>query len=349
MKVASGRRAPGHGLGGIRLLRPPVPLAPDRGVTGTNGKTTVTQLVRSILEADGRPTGVIGTLGGARTTPESPDLQRQLAELVADGTPCRGHGGVVPRPDPAPGGRDRLRRGRLHQPESGPPRPPRDHGELLRGQGSAVRTRSGARHAVVFADDPWGARLLERLEAGTAHRRAARRGERRRARRRVDPGSPGGATGSTFRCPGRFNVDNALVAAAVATALGVDEDTGGRRLASAPAVPGRMEVVGCRGPGGGGGRLRPHAGRARGGADAPPGRSPAAGRVLCVFGCGGDRDPGKRPEMGAVASTSGRRGGAHLGQPTVRGPDGHHRGGPGRHGRPAPTVTVEPDRAAAIR
>ena len=57
------------------------------GVTGTNGKTTVTQLVRSILEADGRPTGVIGTLEGARTTPESPDLQRRLAETWRAGGP----------------------------------------------------------------------------------------------------------------------------------------------------------------------------------------------------------------------------------------------------------------------
>ena len=53
------------------------------GVTGTNGKTTVTQLVGAVLEAAGRPTEVIGTLGGARTTPEAPDLQRYLAEAVA--------------------------------------------------------------------------------------------------------------------------------------------------------------------------------------------------------------------------------------------------------------------------
>ena len=67
---------------------------PDRslttvGVTGTNGKTTVTHLVRAILEAAGRPTGVIGTLSGVRTTPEAPDLQEALAGLVAGLHPDR--------------------------------------------------------------------------------------------------------------------------------------------------------------------------------------------------------------------------------------------------------------------
>jgi UDP-N-acetylmuramoyl-L-alanyl-D-glutamate--2,6-diaminopimelate ligase len=55
------------------------------GVTGTNGKTTTTSLIRSILVADGRSTGMIGTLTGAHTTPESPDLHAHLAQFVEDG------------------------------------------------------------------------------------------------------------------------------------------------------------------------------------------------------------------------------------------------------------------------
>ncbi len=55
------------------------------GVTGTNGKTTTTYLVRSALEAGGRPTGVLGTMSGARTTPEAPQLQAALAAFVAEG------------------------------------------------------------------------------------------------------------------------------------------------------------------------------------------------------------------------------------------------------------------------
>src|SRR5665213_3394807 len=55
------------------------------GVTGTNGKTTVTYLVLSILAAAGMPAGAIGTLTGERTTPESPDLQATLAGFRHEG------------------------------------------------------------------------------------------------------------------------------------------------------------------------------------------------------------------------------------------------------------------------
>jgi len=51
------------------------------GVTGTNGKTTVTRILGDLLEATGRPAHVMGTLSGARTTPEAPELQRALAEV----------------------------------------------------------------------------------------------------------------------------------------------------------------------------------------------------------------------------------------------------------------------------
>src|SRR4029079_9751048 len=56
------------------------------GVTGTNGKTTTTSLVTSILSSTGRATGMIGTLTGTHTTPEAPDLQELLADFVATGT-----------------------------------------------------------------------------------------------------------------------------------------------------------------------------------------------------------------------------------------------------------------------
>ncbi|MGH9276773.1 MAG: Mur ligase family protein, partial [Acidimicrobiales bacterium] len=56
------------------------------GITGTNGKTTVTHLLAAVLQASGRPAGVIGTLSGAHTTPEAPDLQARLAGLAAAGT-----------------------------------------------------------------------------------------------------------------------------------------------------------------------------------------------------------------------------------------------------------------------
>jgi UDP-N-acetylmuramoyl-L-alanyl-D-glutamate--2,6-diaminopimelate ligase len=100
---------------------------------------------------------------------------------------------------------------------------------------------------------------------------------------------------------GRFNVENALVAATVATTLGVEEDQVVDGLAAAPPVAGRMEVVGGDGP-------VPvvvdyaHTPAGLEASLAATRELVGGGRLVCVFGCGGDRDQGKRPEMGAVAS-----------------------------------------------
>ena len=151
----------------------------------------------------------------------------------------------------------------------------------------------------------------------------------------------------TLPLTGRFNVSNALMAATVATVLGVDEDHVVEGLALSDPVPGRMEVVAAEDPFSVHRRLRPHAGGTRGGA----GRGPRPGRPgpgALVFGCGGDRDQGKRPEMGAVSS--------RLSDVVVLTSDNPRsedplaiieqiRGGL----RAGADVVVEPDRAEAIR
>lgn len=119
------------------------------GVTGTNGKTTVTHLLASVLDAarasDPRARDVFS---GARTTPEAPDLQHRLAEARRAGArAARGDGGLVPRTGHAPGRRHPLRRRRLHEPQPRPPRPPRDDGVVLRGEGPAVRSRVRGRRS----------------------------------------------------------------------------------------------------------------------------------------------------------------------------------------------------------
>src|SRR5262245_58020994 len=81
--VPDARRA--MGLLAAELWGQPSRLLPVVGVTGTNGKTTVVSLLATVLDTAGCPTGVLGTLTGARTTPESTELQARLAEFVAEG------------------------------------------------------------------------------------------------------------------------------------------------------------------------------------------------------------------------------------------------------------------------
>jgi UDP-N-acetylmuramoyl-L-alanyl-D-glutamate--2,6-diaminopimelate ligase len=273
------------------------------GVTGTNGKTTTTYLLRAIFERFGWRTGVIGTLDGARTTPEAPHLQRALARQRDAG--CRAsaievtsHALVQHRVDGMRfdvGVFTNLTQDHL------------DFHETMENYFAAkaeLFTKERIRCAVVNIDDPYGRRLIDR------------------------PGVPTipysfsdvkdlelGLSKSTFRLGGRevhlglggkFNVYNALAAAAAARAVGVEADAIIAGLEDATRVPGRFEAIEsddgvtvvvdyAHTPAG----LEQILTAAR---DASA-QSDAHGRVLVVFGCGGDRDRGKRPAMGAIAST----------------------------------------------
>jgi UDP-N-acetylmuramoyl-L-alanyl-D-glutamate--2,6-diaminopimelate ligase len=269
------------------------------GVTGTNGKTTVTQLVRSILERSGRPTGVIGTLDGVRTTPEAPVLQGLLAGFRDAGRQAAAmevssHALAQHRVDAIlfdVAAFTNLSRDHL------------DHHGSMDGYFAAkaqLFEPSRARLAVVNVDDPWGRRLAGRL--------ADHRVVRVQRSDATDLGLSLGSTAFTWRgrrltvpLSGAFNVDNALVAATVASSLGVDENQIADGLASVPPVPGRMEVVSAGFPF----AVMVDYAHTPAGLDAT--LSSARGlagpaRVICLFGCGGDRDRGKRPEMGAVAA-----------------------------------------------
>jgi UDP-N-acetylmuramoyl-L-alanyl-D-glutamate--2,6-diaminopimelate ligase len=111
---------------------------------------------------------------------------------------------------------------------------------------------------------------------------------------------PTGRHDVTLGLIGRFNVENALAAAACAVALGISGETVAQGLANAPQTPGRLERVEvgqdflvlvdyCHTPDAVAKVLK-------------EARRLAQGRVICVIGCGGDRDPGKRPKMGAAAT-----------------------------------------------
>jgi UDP-N-acetylmuramoyl-L-alanyl-D-glutamate--2,6-diaminopimelate ligase len=269
------------------------------GVTGTNGKTTVTHLVASILRAAGLATGVVGTLDGERTTPEAPVLQSLLADLRDAGRQAvamevSSHGLAEHRVDGIVfevAAFTNLSRDHLDH-----------HGSME--EYFAVKASlfdpSRSKRAVVNVDDPWGRRLAD-----------AALGIEVVPVRRADATDIMLSVGSTsFRWRGRqitmamsgmFNIENALVAATVATTLGVEPDVVAEGLAMATPVPGRMELVS---PGLPVAVLVDYAHTPAGleAALSAARRLAGAGRVICLFGCGGDRDQGKRTEMGAAAS-----------------------------------------------
>jgi UDP-N-acetylmuramoyl-L-alanyl-D-glutamate--2,6-diaminopimelate ligase len=160
--------------------------------------------------------------------------------------------------------------------------------------------RSRSKLAVVNVDDPWGLRLAGQLAGADVV--PVRRSDAEDVVLSVGSSSfRWRGVPVTLPLSGIFNVDNALLAAAIATALGVDDEQVAEGLGVAPVLPGRMEVVSAGAPfvvivdyahtpAGLGEVLSAARGLA------------GSGRVISLFGCGGDRDRGKRPEMGAAAA-----------------------------------------------
>jgi UDP-N-acetylmuramoyl-L-alanyl-D-glutamate--2,6-diaminopimelate ligase len=268
------------------------------GVTGTNGKTTTTWLLQSVLEAAGRPTGLIGTLSGARTTPEAPDLQARLAELRDEGKRAvamevSSHALALHRVDGTRFavavftnlGRDHL-----------------DFHESLE-EYFAAKARlfspDLAEAAVVGLDDAHGRLLRDAARIPTVGYSLADVEELELGPR----SSTGRWRGHPFRVPlgGAFNVLNALAAATAALRLGLDEAAIVEGLAAAPPVPGRFEAIALDAP------FTAVVDYAHT-PDALEALLAAArsvtddGRLLVVFGCGGDRDRTKRPGMGEAAA-----------------------------------------------
>jgi UDP-N-acetylmuramoyl-L-alanyl-D-glutamate--2,6-diaminopimelate ligase len=267
------------------------------GVTGTNGKTTVTHLLASIFEAQQWPTTVIGTLDGARTTPESPDLQRMLAQARdaqrrAVAMEVSSHALAQARVD---GIRfDAAVFTNLSH----------DHLDYHRtveayfAAKASLFTPERAALAVINQDDTWGRRLLERNGVATVAYSMAEVSQVK---------STAHHTAFTWRAQrvelalvGLFQVPNALAAATTAAALGVPADVIVTGLNRAVPVPGRFEVLDTPAPFT---VVVDYAHTPDGLRVALDSARELAGehRVLCVFGCGGGRDHDKRPAMGATA------------------------------------------------
>jgi len=281
------------------------------GVTGTTGKTTTTYLLYAILDAAGRRPGLIGTvesrIGGerepaVRTTPEAIDLQRAFRAMLDAGDrsvalEATSHGSELGR---LAGIRfaalafTNLSEEHLDF-----------HETMERYYAAKRRLFVGPEPppAAVNVGDAYGRELADELQAlgraplltfGFADDAEIRPEGLENGRL-----SAGGIELET-RLRGRFNVENVLAAVSVALLLDVDDAAIAEGIALVEGVPGRFETVDegqpftvvvdySHKPGALENVLR-------------TARDLATGRVLCVFGCGGDRDRTKRPLMGRIAA-----------------------------------------------
>ncbi len=282
------------------------------GVTGTNGKSTVVELVAALLEAAGRPCARLGTLGyrfpgleaaGERTTPEASDLFRILAEV-------RGLGAAAAALEVSS---HALAQGRVEGLELDVgvfTNLTQDHFDFHGDLESyfAVKARlfdqlkPGGR-AVVGIEDPFGRRLAERRSgavtfgAGGAVAPAEVELDARGIHGEL--ATPRGRLRFTSPLLGRYNLSNLLAAAAVGEALELPHEAIAAGFAATRPLAGRMEPVDA-------GQSFPvlidyaHTDAALDAAIRSV-RELAGRKLVVVFGCGGDRDAGKRPLMGRVA------------------------------------------------
>jgi len=300
-------------LAAARFHGDPTARLPVVGITGTNGKTTTAFLVRSVLEAAGRRCGLLGTvksvIGGVdhpvvRTTPEAIDLQRTFAAMLEAGDEACAM-------EISSHALDLRRADGIHVACAVFTNLTQDHLDYHPDMESYFQTKRLlfssplTQVRVANADDPYGARLASEFPGtvtfgfGAADYRAAD----------VHTGftgsdftavTPDGEFATRVCLPGNFNVMNALGAWAAARALGVPAEVIAAALREAGRVPGRFEPVDegqpfavlvdySHTPDSLENALR-------------AARELADGRVIAVFGAGGDRDRGKRPLMGEIAA-----------------------------------------------
>ena len=284
------------------------------GVTGTNGKTTTVYLLASILDAAGLHPGLLTTIESrvgderrpaVRTTPEAIDLQRTFRAMLAAGNrscamEATSHGSELRRLD---GVRfAALAFTNLTQ----------DHLDfhLTMERYFEAKRRlflDSGLAAAVNVGDPWGRRLADELRARPDGRLltfgfAADADVRGEDVELTPAGAMLRAAGMelTTQLRGRFNLENVLAAVATARLLALPDAAIAAGVARLSGVPGRFETVDegqpfsvvidySHKPDALENVLR-------------AARDLARGRVICVFGCGGDRDRSKRPLMGRIAA-----------------------------------------------
>ncbi len=293
------------------------------GITGTSGKTTVSYLIESTLKAAGVSVGVIGTInyryGGKCfdnpvTTPESLDLQRVLAEMADAGVThvvmevsshaldlSRVHACDVDVALFTNLSQDHLD---FHETmEAYWASKQRLFTHILPASKGKVAVR-----AVINIDDPRGSELAGTLALPLLSAGKSGGAEIRGGWAQMDSGgieavihTPGGELKIRSALVGQHNLENILNAIGAAVALGIEREAIQIGIASLKNVPGRLERVGD--PSGHRFVCVDYAHKP----DAlektlAAARAVSKGRIICVFGCGGDRDRAKRPLMGEIAA-----------------------------------------------
>lgn len=281
------------------------------GITGTNGKTTTAHMIRDLLRAAGRKPGMIGTVAyeigeriipASRTTPEAPEIHSMFQQMKETGCDSvvmevsshalalqRVHGinfkiGVFTN----------LTQDHLDF-----------HGDIESYFKVKAGFFQGLEKAVVNIDDPWGRQLADRQgmlaygfdEQATVRASKASVSESG-CRFRVD--SPWNTVQVRLQLLGRFNIHNALAAFAAGGLLGIDPQLMAKALAEIQRIPGRLELIPNRK------KKKVFVDYAHTD-DALKNvlgtlREITKGRLVVVFGCGGNRDRGKRLLMGRVAA-----------------------------------------------
>ncbi len=325
------------------------------GVTGTNGKTTTAYLLHSILETAGRRPGLLGNVerrvGGVAepsglNTPEAIDLQRLLRRMLDAGDrscalEASSHASALHR-------LDRVRFAVLVFTNL-----TQDHLDFHGTMEDYFEAKQRLFHehdlggAAIDVDGPYGRRLARSLGRRAVTFGFSDEATFRPERLELDP------AGTRFRVDGvevrthlrgRFNVENALGAYAAASLLGIDGATAAAGIERLGGVPGRLEPVDegqpftvlvdyAHTPDSLAGALR-------------AARELSPGRLICVFGCGGERDRGKRPLMGRLAAEFADR--AIVTSDNPRGEDPLAIVAEILAGAAVGQLEVEPDRRAAI-
>ncbi|MGA7097294.1 MAG: UDP-N-acetylmuramoyl-L-alanyl-D-glutamate--2,6-diaminopimelate ligase [Acidimicrobiia bacterium] len=283
------------------------------GVTGTNGKTTVTHYIESLMTTGGRATGLIGTirtrlgdtvLASARTTPEATDFQRLLAQM-------RDLGAEVVAAEISSHALEMSRVNATKFAVAAFTNLSQDHLDFHGDMASYRRAKERLFHefevgtAVINVDDEVGREIARSisgplLRTGVGGDIRAEAVDTSLSGTRFDLITPDGEIEVHSPLVGSFNVENCLVAVACCLALGLSLETVAAGLSSLAPVPGRFERVSTT--------SEPTV--IVDYAHTPKGihevialaRQLTTGRVIAVAGAGGDRDRAKRPMMGAAAA-----------------------------------------------